>query len=157
MLSIRYLPTIVLLAAMVFFAYDIVNDLLSENDGYLHIAVELLVFVAISAVLYRELKLIKELHQKIVQEQAKNARLAGELLSVINQQLVDWQLTDAEQEVALLLIKGLSMKEIAEVRNVKEKTVRLQASAIYGKSQCDGRHELSAFFIQDLMNSIPND
>lgn len=54
----------------------------------------------------------------------------------------------------MLLIKGLSMKEIASLRNVKEKTVRLQASTVYAKSGYAGRHELSAHFIENLMSEL---
>jgi len=46
------------------------------------------------------------------------------------------------------------MKEIAAVRNVKEKTVRSQATSIYAKSGYTGRHELSAHFIEDLMSEV---
>jgi len=46
------------------------------------------------------------------------------------------------------------MKEIAEARNVKEKTVRGQATSIYAKSGYAGRNELAAHFIEDLMSEI---
>lgn len=69
----------------------------------------------------------------------------------IQHQFVDWQLTDSEQQVAMLLLKGLSFKEIAAVRSTKEKTVRQQASAIYAKSGLDGRHEFSAWFLEDFL------
>jgi hypothetical protein len=36
------------------------------------------------------------------------------------------------------------------VRKPKEATVRQQASSIYSKSLLDGRHEFSAWFIEDL-------
>ena len=41
--------------------------------------------------------------------------------------------------------------EISEMRQVKEKTVRQQATQIYAKSGYAGRHELAAHFIEDLM------
>ncbi len=69
-------------------------------------------------------------------------------------QFSQWKLTPSESDVALLLVKGLSMKEIATARDVKEKTVRLQATSIYAKSACAGRHELSAHFIEDLMSEL---
>lgn len=69
---------------------------------------------------------------------------------VIKQQFDQWSLTKGEQQVAFLLLKGLSLKEISVVRNTKEATVRQQASSIYAKSNLDGRHEFSAWFIEDL-------
>jgi len=149
-----YVPAIVLAFAMAFFVFDIVNDIWSNEDGYLHITLELLVFIAISLVLFRELQHVKSLTKEITIEKSKSARLAGELLQVMKEQFSKWSLTVSECEVALLLIKGLSMKEIAEVRQVKEKTVRGQATAIYAKANCAGRHELAAYFIEDLMSEV---
>jgi DNA-binding NarL/FixJ family response regulator len=150
----NYLPVSVLAAAMLFFSYDIIKDIIDDSDSYLHIGIELVVFIAISIVLFNELLHIKRLHKTIQIEKSKNARLAGELLAVIQGQFIHWHLTPSESEVALLLIKGLSMKEIANLRAVKEKTVRLQASNVYSKSNCSGRHELAAYFIEDLMSEL---
>jgi len=71
--------------------------------------------------------------------------------SAIDGQFERWNLTPAEREVALLLLKGLSHKEIAVVRNASEKTVRQQASSIYNKTNLSGRAALSAFFLEDLL------
>lgn len=73
----------------------------------------------------------------------------------IKAQFDDWGLSLAEQEVALLLLKGLSMKEIAEVRSVSERTARQQATQVYDKSNLSGRAALSAYFLEDLL--LPQD
>jgi DNA-binding CsgD family transcriptional regulator len=73
------------------------------------------------------------------------------LSDAIDSQLTKWKLTSAEKEVALLLLKGLSLKEIADVRGVSEKTARAQSFSLYAKSSLGGRAELSAFFLEDLM------
>ena len=69
----------------------------------------------------------------------------------INLQLDRWALSVAEKEVAFLLLKGLSLKEIAVARGTSEKTARVQSSAVYAKSGLAGRSELSAFFLEDLL------
>ncbi len=69
----------------------------------------------------------------------------------IDQQLERWGLSAAEKEIALLLLKGLSHKEIAELRAVVETTVRQQARAIYRKAGLSGRNDLAAFFLEDLL------
>ena len=69
----------------------------------------------------------------------------------ISLQLDQWQLSAAEKEVAFLLLKGLSLKEIAAARRTTEKTARVQSSAVYMKSGLAGRSELSAFFLEDLL------
>ena len=71
--------------------------------------------------------------------------------NVVTQQFSEWQLTGSEIEVGWLLLKGLSLKEIAIVRSTQEKTVRQQASSIYKKSGVSGRHAFSAWFIEDIL------
>jgi DNA-binding CsgD family transcriptional regulator len=72
----------------------------------------------------------------------------------IEKQFSQWNLTEAESEVALLLLKGLSLKEVAQVRATSERTVRAQARALYGKSGLSGRAALSAYFLEDLLAPI---
>ena len=146
-------PAIILVAATVFFAYDIIADLAADEENLLHVFIESMVFLAISTVLFRELRRLTQLKIELSDERVRTARLSGELLAVMRNQFTDWGLSPSESEVALLLIKGLSMKEIAEARQVKEKTVRQQATGIYAKSGYAGRHELVAHFIEDLMSN----
>lgn len=81
----------------------------------------------------------------------RNEETLRGLAAAIDQQLDSWRLTAAEKEVAFLLLKGLSFKEIAAVRGAGERTVRQQALAVYAKSGLGGRAELSAFFLEDLL------
>ena len=81
------------------------------------------------------------------------ADLIGGLGAAIDRQLERWALTTAEKEVALLLLKGLSHKEVATVRSVSETTVRQQARALYKKAGLGGRADLAAFFLEDLLSA----
>ena len=81
-------------------------------------------------------------------EDIKDAK--RQLADVIHKQFDTWQLSNSEQEVGRLMLKGLSFKEIAGIRNVSEKTIRQQASSIYQKSELSGRHEFAAWFLEDL-------
>lgn len=71
--------------------------------------------------------------------------------AALDRQFERWALSPAEKEVALLLLKGLSHKEIAEVRSITEATARQQARAVYKKASLSGRNELAAFFLEDLL------
>ena len=73
------------------------------------------------------------------------------LSRAIQDQLDTWDLTDGEADIAVLILKGLSHKEIARLRNSGEATVRQQARSIYRKSGLSSRAELSAFFLEDLL------
>jgi len=80
-----------------------------------------------------------------------NRELIAGLAVQIQKQFDAWQLTPAEAEVGLLMLKGLSHGEIAQLRNASERTIRDQARAVYRKSGVTGRTELSAFFLEDLL------
>jgi DNA-binding CsgD family transcriptional regulator len=71
--------------------------------------------------------------------------------AAIDRQFDRWSLTSAEREVALLLLKGLSHREVAAIRKTTEPTVRQQALAIYRKAGLRNRSDLSAFFLEDLL------
>ena len=69
----------------------------------------------------------------------------------IDRQFDRWGLTPAEREVALLQLKGLRHKAIADLRRTSERTVRQQALSVYRKSGLNGRSDLAAFFLEDLL------
>lgn len=73
----------------------------------------------------------------------------------INVQFDRWELTPAEREVALLLLKGHSHKAIGRRTDRSAQTVRQHAASVYGKAGLGGRAELAAFFLEDLM--LPTD
>ncbi len=93
-------------------------------------------------------------HKDTESWRGKASELLQGLGRVIEEQCNEWQLSTAEKEVALLLLKGLSLKEIAALRETAERTVRQQASTVYAKAGISGRAELSAFFLEDLL--LPN-
>lgn len=83
---------------------------------------------------------------------AKTHASSLQLGQMIENEFGLWHLSQSEKDVALLLIKGFSMKEIADLRATHEKTVRQQATSIYKKSGLSGRQELAAFFLEDMLN-----
>jgi DNA-binding CsgD family transcriptional regulator len=117
------------------------------------------------AVLFRITRAQRDEHLQVIRD-LEVARLQGQrwrtesrallegLGTAIDAQFTRWNLTDAEREVALLLLKGLSTKEIAAVRAGSERTVREHARAIYSKAGLTGRAALSAFFLEDLLAPI---
>jgi DNA-binding CsgD family transcriptional regulator len=90
-------------------------------------------------------------NQQAQQWREANRELIAGLAVQIQKQFDSWQLTPAEAEVGMLMLKGLSHSEIAQVRNASERTIRDQARAIYRKAGVTGRTELSAFFLEDLL------
>jgi DNA-binding CsgD family transcriptional regulator len=107
---------------------------------------------------------LREDHLLLTKQELSQARVAAAswqkqvealklgIADAISAQFVEWGLTPAEQEVAFLLIKGFSIAEIAQARSTSERTVRQQASEVYGKSRLSGRAQLAAFFLEDLFS-----
>lgn len=149
---------------VLFIAWDLAADYQSGTD-WPHLTAESLVllFAGVGAlVLWRRFlrvrseALVLERDLEAAQGEARRWReesrelLAG-LGEAIERQFRRWRLTPAEAEIGCLLLKGLSHKEIAGIRNTSERTVRQQARALYVKAGLSGRSELSAFFLEDLL------
>jgi len=160
----RWIIASILLLVALFASFDIYNDYFEGVSAW-HISIEVLIgLIALAAVFY----LIKGrfgLQRTLIKEQRLSEDLKNEALKwkqiskkyleglsvEIENQLDRWDLTEAEKEVAFLLVKGLSNKEIASVRNTSVPTVRTQTNSIYLKSGLSGRSELSAFFLEELL------
>jgi DNA-binding CsgD family transcriptional regulator len=102
----------------------------------------------------RELALRRQLEDartEIAYERDRAREFLNGLGDEIDKQFETWGLTAAEREVALLILKGLRHKEIATARNTSEGTVRQQALMVYKKAGLDGRTDLAAFFLEDLL------
>jgi DNA-binding NarL/FixJ family response regulator len=145
----------------------LVVDLVSDSGGQVsgvHLAVEG-VALAVSAVgvgvLVARLRRLDREQRRLVERLAASEgeveRWRGEvfeaaqgLRAAIERQFDRWDLSLAERQIALLLLGGLSHKQIASRRDSSERTVRQQAHALYGKAGLSGRADLAAFFLQDL-------
>lgn len=160
----RIIIGFILLIVALLVSVDVYND---SKEGVVlwHVFIEGMIgALALAGVFYLlkgSVKLKKQLRQEIAdfsafKFEAENWRAESRkyidgLSLAIDQQLSKWKLTTAEKEVAFLLLKGLSLKEVAEVRNTTEKTARVQSMAIYAKAGLAGRSELAAFFLEDLL------
>lgn len=148
----------------IFATLDIVSDI-SDGVSIKHLTHEIGLWVLSLVGIVIQFKIIssqnkkiqrftKEMHEISEEKEAfksKISQFSGEFMRLIGEQFNQWMLTPGEKDVGLLLIKGLSMKEIAELRHTNEATVRQQASSIYRKSGLGGRQELAAFFLDDLL------
>ena len=126
----------------------------------------LAVGVAATALIALELRGLRRERSDLLNDLAR-ARADGErwraevrqhvegLSRAIASQFAQWGLSAGEADVASLLLKGLSHKEIARLRETSEATVRQQAANVYRKSGLGSRAELAAFFLEDLLAPEP--
>ncbi len=154
----------VLIGIALIMTFDIIQDA-SKGASYGHLISEGFVAIAAVAGLFFLLRGNMRLQHSLADERQHALELTAEaqkwreeaskhiegLSSAIDSQLTEWNLSPSEKEVALLLLKGLSLKEIATIRDTTEKTARVQSAAIYAKSGLAGRSELAAFFLEDLL------
>ncbi len=100
---------------------------------------------------------VEDLFQEKERWKTETHQLLEGLSIKIEEQFSIWRLTPAENEVGFLLLKGFSLKEIADIRNTKLKTVQQQSQSIYQKTGLANRSELAAFFLEDLLPSKSQD
>jgi DNA-binding NarL/FixJ family response regulator len=162
------IATLILFAAIGgLIAVDVISDL-TQGSAASHIVFEAAAMaIALAGVAFLLLRLrIAQKERRRLGDDLHLARAEAErwrteardLLAglgvAVSEQFERWELTPAEQEVGLLLLKGLSHKEVADVRATSERTVRQQALALYKKAGLGGRAELAAFFFEDLLLPI---
>jgi len=155
----------ILLSIAALLAWDLVTDRAYRSVSSAHLVIEgLAAFTALSAAawvlstLRRQRREVQRLRGDLARSRAEAARWHEEvagllkgLSDAIDGQFDRWDLSPAEREVALLLLKGLSTRDIADLRQTREATVRQQAQGVYRKADLDGRAELAAFFLEDLL------
>lgn len=71
--------------------------------------------------------------------------------ALMEERFAEWDLTAAERDVAHFALKGLSLSQIAAMRNTSEGTVKTQTNAIYRKAGVSGRPQFLSVFIEDLL------
>lgn len=145
-------------------AIDVIEDF-QEGEKLRHLALDLSIAIAsliavgflISKMRWKRKRIElltrqKEILQDIADKYKAQSQLVVTGLSTqIDEEFTNWGLSHAEREVALLLLKGLSNHEIADIRQSAEKTVRHQSTAVYKKAGLKGRGELQAYFLEDLL------
>ena len=96
------------------------------------------------------------LRQKAEADRADDALKAatGALSGNIGDQFRRWGLTPAERDVGWLLVKGFAISEIADLRGTSEGTIKSQSNAIYRKAGVNGRAQLLASFVEDLLFEV---
>lgn len=96
-----------------------------------------------------EVDKITEERNLLLKNQFKSS---DDFVHLIESHFKKWDFSESEKVIALYLLKGKSVKEISEMRNVVESTIRNQCHNIYSKSGLGGKHELASFFLQQLFS-----
>lgn len=159
----RFWSIVLLLAVALFTIFDIVEDTI-DGAPLTHTLTEGFIVVGtLFGAIYIWRKIIRGLYKRQVSLQSELDQTKEDLehwraissqymkgfSTAVDTQLKHWGVSEAEADVAFLMLKGLSFKEIADLRSTSERTVRQQAAAIYKKSGLESRAQLAAFFLED--------
>lgn len=147
------------IAVYVLSAFAFATELAGEITGYylfsaswivheITAIITLLGFIAGGVLIWQSHKLFLRRHQEI----KRNLRMAqGEFFRMLELQFDRWGLSAAERDVALLTVKGLSVAEIARLRETSEGTVKSQNNSIYKKAKVKSRTQLLGALIEELL------
>ncbi|MEP3277771.1 MAG: helix-turn-helix transcriptional regulator [Stappiaceae bacterium] len=118
----------------------------ADNDAFEYV----IVFALLLSLVFTGFELRKVFNRQAkIEGQLKMA--SGAFSKLLGEHFDEWGLTPSEKDVALLAIKGLSIAEIANLRQTKDGTIKAQCNAIYRKAGVTGRPQLLSMFIEELM------
>ncbi|MGI9373079.1 MAG: helix-turn-helix transcriptional regulator [Hyphomicrobiales bacterium] len=138
----------------VFFLGDVINDAITMGrpaftSAYLWL--EAAAVVALSFGILFEVRYLIDLMDRS-DKMERSVQVASDAVhEVIEDYFNTWTLTPAERDVAMFTIKGLSISEIAALRDSREGTIKTHLNAIYRKAGVTGRSQLVSLLIEDLM------
>jgi DNA-binding NarL/FixJ family response regulator len=135
----------------VVFLFDLIRE---WQEKTLHAEVELVAVFALAlgaGLFLREALQLTRRNNRIERELHA---ASGAFQQVMLQNFKDWGLTPAEQDVALLSIKGVPIAEIARMRDTREGTIKAQSTAIYRKVGVSSRAELIAVMVEELIGGV---
>lgn len=155
----------VLLACMVFFGVDVVADVALHGFSLapyssaelVHLGFEML---AVGGLGYAVVAL--RAHHRLLRSEAASSRetiqlLRGHFDQVLGRKFPQWGLTAAERDVTLLIIRGLSIADIAAARSTAQGTIKAQSTSIFRKVGVASKAELMSVIVDEFIDSTRED
>lgn len=117
-----------------------------------HLVPEALASLALLAGIAVQLLYLKQVLQRKASLERSVGLASSALQAVIQSHFDDWKLTASERDVAALMVKGLSISEIAQVRGSADGTVKAHLNAIYRKANARNRAEVLSHIMDTLID-----
>lgn len=137
--------------AAIYFVMDTFDDAQAEGQGAGSVMEFLVAFALLAGVVISALHVRRLLAEARQRDQALSVA-KGAMAELVQMRFREWNLSDAEQDVALFALKGCSAAEIAGLRNAAQGTVRAQLSQIYTKAGVSSQAMLVSLFFEDLLD-----
>ncbi len=142
------------LLCAVYFLFDAVGDLAGYDFDHNTMYGDVIENIVVVALILSLVFTILEIRKVLGREKRMEAQLtvaSGAFVDLLEEHFDDWGLTPSERDVALLAIKGLTIADIARLRETKDGTIKAQCNAIYRKAGVNGRPQLLSLFIEELI------
>ena len=139
-------------ACAAIFLWDVVKDVQEPGAEAWHLVPEALAAVALLIGIGFEIVYLMYLLQRKASLERSVGLASSQLQDIIQHHFDDWKLTASERDVAALMIKGLSISEIAGVRGSADGTVKAHLNAIYRKSNARNRAEVLSHIMDTLID-----
>jgi DNA-binding CsgD family transcriptional regulator len=136
-----------------YFVVDVFEDFRGGGIEWWHVLPELAATAGLFVGIVFEVKVLRQLLRRQAIMEKSLAVAAGALAGLMEDYFRQWELTQAEAEVATFTIKGFSIAEVAQMRGTAEGTVKTHLNAIYRKAGVQGRGQLVSVLIEDLLNT----
>lgn len=151
---------VIMLACMAFFIVDLVGDLFADAaavpdpspDHALHMVLEGLSVLGLGFAAVVLLGYVRFLRHEAAHRSSTIQLLRGRFREVLQEKFDAWSLTPAERDVAILILKGATVAEIAEARKTAPGTVKSQSTALFRKVGVSSRNGLTALFLDEFLD-----
>ena len=140
------------IACAAIFLLDVVKDVQEPGAAAWHLVPEALAAVALLIGIAFEIVYLLHLLQRKASLERSVGMASAQLQDIIQSHFDNWKLTASERDVAALMIKGLSISEIAGVRGSADGTVKAHLNAIYRKSNARNRAEVLSHIMDTLID-----
>jgi DNA-binding CsgD family transcriptional regulator len=134
------------------FLLDVVQDLQEPVVSYWHMVPEALASIALLIGIGFQVVYLLHLLQRKASLERSVGMASAQLQDIIQSHFDSWKLTASERDVAALMIKGLSISEIASVRGSADGTIKAHLNAIYRKSNARNRAEVLSHIMDALID-----
>ncbi len=155
-LAVLLFLIVIQLACAGFFAWDVVRDFLEAGRPHLpsfHLWMEAVSVVALAVAVGIEASMLRRLMRRQLYLQEISSQASKAMHDIVEERFSDWKLTPSEHDVAMLVVKGFSIAEIAGIRGNAEGTIKAHLNAIYRKSGTNSRAEMLGLLLDPLMGT----
>lgn len=150
----------VLILSMVFFSFDILADIFDHfalKKPYnawelVHLIFEIVAVVGLGfgALTLRGRLVGLRSYAERAAETIEVMR--GHFEEVLEMNFSKWGLTKAERDITLLIVRGLTVAQIAEARSTAQGTIKAQSTSIFRKIGVSSKTELLSLIIDEFID-----